>query len=252
MADELGLGTEARHWEGQLKQWPKLAVDKTGSLALAPGIPYPESHRHFSHLLGFHPLGLLDYTIPTDKKIIEASMKLLEQKGTEKWVGYSFSWQANMYARMSNGAKTAETLQKFATCFCLPNSFHVNGDQCEGKLSTFRYRPFTLEGNFAYASAIQEMLLQSHHGIIKVFPAIPASWNSVSFHHLRAEGAFIISANRENGKLNDITIISEKGGELNMENPFNEFTVEGAEIKRENQLIKIHTTIGQQIILKAK
>lgn len=36
--------------------------------------------------------------------------------------------------------------------------------------SRFTYRPFTLEGNFAFTAAMQEMLLQSHTGVIQVFP----------------------------------------------------------------------------------
>ena len=252
LATELGLANEAAHWKEQLKEWPELSLDQTGSLALAPGIPYPESHRHFSHLMGFHPLGSLDYSIPADKSVIDASMKLLEEKGTDFWVGYSFSWQANMYARMMNGNKAAETLRKFATCFCLPNSFHVNGDQCEGKLSKFRYRPFTLEGNFAFASAVQEMLLQSHHGIINLFPAIPTSWNNVSFSKLRAEGAFIISAKKEKGKVTEVMITSEKGGELVLENTIGAFVMEGADFQEKKGLIKIQTTINQQFVLRAK
>ena len=252
MAIELGLEDEALHWRQQLSQWPELSLDKTGSLALAPGMPYPESHRHFSHLMGFHPLGILNYSISKDKRRIDASMKLLEEKGTKNWVGYSFSWQANMYARMKKGAMAAETLKKFATCFCLPNSFHVNGDQCEGKLSKYRYRPFTLEGNFAFASAVQEMLLQSHDGIIKIFPAIPDHWKDVSFDRLRAEGAFIISAKRTNGKVSELQIFSEKGGEFVLENRMENFIVVGADFREKNGLIKIKTLANQQFVIRAE
>lgn len=250
LANELGLKQESAHWKQQLSQWPLLSTDETGSLSLAPGIPYPESHRHFSHLMGFHPLGILDYANPADQKTIDASVKMLEQKGTDYWVGYSFSWQANMYARMHEGSKAADALRKFATCFCLPNGFHVNGDQCEGKLSTFRYRPFTLEGNFAFASALQEMLLQSHDGIIRVFPAIPQEWKNVSFRSLRAEGAFLISATLSNGKIREVSIASEKGGELVMENLFGAFTIDGANFKKENNLIRIKTSPGQSLTIR--
>ena len=61
------------------------------------------------------------------------------------------------------------------TVFCLPNSFHANGDQTKSGKSKMTYRPFTLEGNFAFAAGIQEMLLQSHAGVVRVFPAVPAS-----------------------------------------------------------------------------
>jgi len=53
------------------------------------------------------------------------------------------------------------------------------------------YRPFTLEGNFAFAAGLQEMLIQSKDDIIEVFPAIPSSWKDISFENLRTEGAFL-------------------------------------------------------------
>jgi len=247
LALELNLTQDAERWRNQLSQWPDLSKDAAGSLALAPEIPFAESHRHFSHLMAFHPLGILNYSNNADRKTIEASMNVLEQNGSMNWVGYSFSWQANMYARMKNGQKAAETLQKFASCFTLPNGFHVNGDQCEGKLSSYRYRPFTLEGNFAFASAVQEMLLQSHDGVIEIFPAIPETWREVSFHQLRAEGAFVISARKENGKVKTVTIVSEKGGELKVKNAFGNFNMEKVNYQVVNDVIMIKTKPGERI-----
>ncbi len=252
LANELHLTGEAAHWQEQLAQWPELSKDTMGGLALAPGMELPESHRHFSHLMAFHPLSLLNYSNAEDKKMIDASMNLLEQKGSMNWVGYSFSWQGNMYARMRNGQKAAETLRKFASCFTLPNSFHVNGDQCEGKLSSYRYRPFTLEGNFAFASAIQEMLLQSHDGMIEIFPAIPEAWRDVSFNQLRAEGAFVISARKENGKVKTITILSEQGGELKVKNIFEGLSTGSDPYKLVNDVIVFETKPGQRITMTAK
>src|SRR5699024_5674312 len=134
-----------------------------------------------------HPLGLLDPAHgKKDRDIISTSLNHLEELGTDAWTGYSFSWLANLYARAGNGEKAAEALNIFASNFLSPNSFHVNGDQQDGEYSNFTYRPFTLEGNFAFAAGLQEMLLQSHSGVIEVFPAIPDTWDNVSFQKLRA------------------------------------------------------------------
>ena len=78
------------------------------------------------------------------------------------------------------------------------------------------YRPFTLEGNFAFAAGVQEMLLQSHAGFIELFPAVPDGWKDVSFNTLRAEGAYLVSAVRQNGLTKNVTITSEKGGILKL------------------------------------
>ncbi|MEI3154530.1 MAG: glycoside hydrolase family 95-like protein [Odoribacter sp.] len=86
--------------------------------------------------------------------------------------------------------------------------------------SAFTYKPFTLEGNFACAAAIQEMLLQSHTGIIRVFPAIPEAWRDASFRNMRAMGAFLVDADYENGKVKKVVVRSERGGLLKIVNPF--------------------------------
>lgn len=250
LALELGLNEEAEKWKAQLKQWPSLATDNSG-LLLAPGHPYPESHRHFSHMLGVHPLGSLNYEKSADRAIIEASVQTLMEKGTKAWVGYSFAWLGNVYARMKKGEQAAEALRTFATCFCLSNSFHANGDQCGGKNSSYTYRPFTLEGNFAFAAGLQEMLLQSYDGVVRVFPAVPVDWKDITFSGLRAEGAFVISARRLGTDL-EIDILSEKGGPLVLYAGNLKFNVSGAKFNSEKNLISMTTSPGQKIRLKSK
>lgn len=118
------------------------------------------------------------------------------------------------------GDQAAEVLRIFSENFCLPNSFHVNGEQQNKGYSKFKYRPFTLEGNFAFAAALQEMLIQSHTGVIRIFPAIPADWRNMSFKTLRCQGAFLVSAIQEEGKVTEVEIVSEKGGTCQLKNPF--------------------------------
>lgn len=65
------------------------------------------------------------------------------------------------------------------------------------------------------------MLIQSHTGIVHLFPAIPKSWNRLSFKNLRTEGAFLISTEKENGIAKKVMVYSEKGGEMSLKNPFN-------------------------------
>lgn len=226
MAKHLQLDEEAAHWQKQLSEWPNLATDNTG-LTIAPNYPLEYTHRHLSHLLAIHPLGLLDVSQGKEaRRLIERSIHHFQEQGTQGWVGYTYTWLANLQARVFDGDAAARSLHIFAKAFCSPNSFHLNGDQLKQGFSGFTYRPFTLEGNFACASAIQEMLLQSHTGIIRVFPALPMSWQNASFKNLRAMGAFLVSATYHNGKTESIHITSEKGGLLKVFDPFTRKVIE--------------------------
>jgi len=222
LAAELGFKDEQKKWKKILSEWPDLALaEDDGRLLVAPGYPLRESHRHFSHLMAIHPLGLLAWDRgEADRRTIRASLAELDRLGPDWWCGYSYSWLGNMAAWAGDGEKAVRALRTFAACFCLPNSFHVNGDQCQAGHSKFTYRPFTLEGNFAFASAIQEMLLQSHAAAIRVFPAVPETWKDISFERLRARGAFLVSATMREGRVIEVRLTSEKDGELRLENPF--------------------------------
>lgn len=253
LATELQLPEESAHWQAIGNQLPALDIDADGALTFAKGFPYDESHRHFSHAMAIHPLGLLDWSQGEEAQhIIQATLKKLQDYGPDYWTGYSYSWFANMKARAFDGEGAAQALRTFAECFCLRNTFHVNGDQTKSGKSKFTYRPFTLEGNFAFASGIQEMLLQSHTGIVRLFPAIPASWKNVSFDKLRAMGAFVISAERKEGKNVQVTILPEQGGILRMawEETGNKPTVTGADFTLEDNILTIQTVKGQPVTLK--
>ena len=233
MADSLSLADEAARWRHDGSQLPALSLDADSALAIAPGFPYKTSHRHFSHSMAIHPLGLIDWSDSDDsRRIITATLDALEKAGPDYWCGYSYSWMGNMRARALDGEGAARALRTFAECFCLPNTFHVNGDQSGAGKSQFTYRPFTLEGNFAFAAGIQEMLLQSHTGVIRVFPAIPSSWHNVAFDNLRAMGAFLVSARKTDGTVSNITVRSEKGGQLRLAIPkgHSVSAVNGAEV----------------------
>ena len=221
MADSLHLEERASHWRELYSQLPDFDIDEDGALTFANGVSYETSHRHFSHAMAFHPLGLLDYSQGEKaQRIINATIRKMEKKGTDWWCGYSYAWFANMKARAMDGEGAAEALRTFAQCFCLANGFHANGDQSKSGKSKYTYRPFTLEGNLAFAAGVQEMLLQSHTGTINIFPAVPKEWKDLSFKDLRAEGAFIVSAEMKDGKLYRAEIHAERGGRLKVLNKF--------------------------------
>ena len=233
------------------EMFPPLDINHTG-LTIAPNQNLEESHRHHAHLMAIYPLGLLNAENPADKAIMDKSLRWMEKKGTREWVGFSFSWAANLYARAREGDSAARMLKIFASNFVSINSFHLNGDQRAGQFSNFTYRPFTLEGNFAFAQGLHEMLIQSSNGYIEIFPAIPTDWKKLSFTTLRTEGAFLVSASMENGRTKEVVITSEAGGLLQLKLPFSKFIFMGVQKKYEvrDTILKFKMSKGETIHLK--
>jgi alpha-L-fucosidase 2 len=79
-------------------------------------------------------------------------------------------------------------------------SGNTNADDCHA------------EPPYMATEALQEMLLQSWGNTIRIFPAAPGHWKDISFHKLRTEGAFIVSAIRKEGRTQYVSISSLAGG----------------------------------------
>ncbi|WP_018756477.1 glycosyl hydrolase family 95 catalytic domain-containing protein [Paenibacillus terrigena] len=84
-------------------------------------------------------------------------------------------------------------------------------------------------------SAINEMLLQSHEDVIRLFPVWPRTTNA-RFTNLRAVGAFLVSSELMDGNINSITIRSEKGRTCRIINPWVNGSITIMEIDGEQQM----------------
>lgn len=91
-----------------------------------------------------------------------------------------------------------DNIEKFA----LPNMLFAHGGGC-------------LEHCTTIPATVNEMLLQSLKGVIRLFPC-PFD-GSAQFRDLRAQGAFLVSAKRENGIISGVCIKSEKGRLLKLD-----------------------------------
>lgn len=209
--------------------------------------PMEHSHRHMSPYMAIYPLAQLDINKIEDKTIIEQSLTHLEKLGTRAWVGYSFSWIACLHARAKQSQQAVANLQKFASNFCSVNSFHLNGDQKGGEYSGFTYRPFTLEGNFAFAQGVHELLIQSKPGYVEIFPAIPSQWENVAFENLRTEGGFLVSAARIKGQRTHIEVLATAPGTFTLMYPGKLQAKQGKKISlHKNGLLYIQLKKGEK------
>ena len=89
---------------------------------------------------------------------------------------------------------------------------------------------------------------------IRLFPAIPKSWKEVSFKKLRTVGAFLVSAEMENGKVQKIEIESVADGVCSLANPFLDFRFDfqgAGELMESGENIEINLNKGQKVVLSA-
>jgi hypothetical protein len=87
----------------------------------------------------------------------------------------------------------------------------------------------------AVPSCVNEMLMQSYEGVIRLFPTWPTK-EDAKFYQLRAYGAFLINSELKNGKVQFVKILSEKGRKCYLINPWKTSNVV---VKRNNNQTEI-------------
>ena len=63
------------------------------------------------------------------------------------------------------------------------------------------------------------MLMQSHEDVLRLFPVWPTN-SDARFWDLRAYGAFLVSAELKGGVIGEVRIVSEKGRDCTLVNPW--------------------------------
>ncbi len=184
-----------------------------------------------------YPFGCIG--LDSDEKTLERARNTLEQKD------YLF-YNANAYC---------EYVQMRARVGCDPEKTYRA--MIKGCAISYPNRYMTAHGGgvedfSAIPAGIHEMMLQSHEGVIRIFPCWPRE-KDAWFTRLRAYGAFLVSAQREGGAIRYVEVVSEKGKTLTVQNPWDcaRVTVNGKEMApcRESRL-HLATQPGDTIVLQ--
>jgi hypothetical protein len=116
-------------------------------------------------------------------------------------------WKINLWARALDGDHSHDILE-------LALRHHsVGGGGVYYNLYD-AHTPFQIDGNFGACAGIAEMLMQSHTEVIDILPALPSVWQKGSITGLKAIGNFTVRFNWEEGKAQQVTIVSHKGAPL--------------------------------------
>jgi hypothetical protein len=200
-------------------------IGKAGEerIAIWEGQDLDHCHRHHSHLASIYPFDSLGELTPEKKRIVENSVDHWISMGMGKWSEWCMPWAAIIQARMGfkespwlifqiwrklfvNEGLATVYLSKFGGI-----TAHRKADQKKDRATN---EIMQLDGTMGAVTALYEMLVHTHGGVTRVFPAVPDEWKDVSFDGIRLTGGFFISAARKNSRLEFIRIRSRRGGEL--------------------------------------
>ena len=185
-------------WAEIQSRLPDYPQDETGFL-IGKGVRMEHGHRHYSHLMGIYPLHIIDCDIPENReKLITSLRHWFGMEGDLR--GFTFAGAASLAATIGEGEEALRYLHSGME-LCKPNTF-------------YREAGPVIESPLGMAESLHDMLLQSFGGVIRIFPAVPEEWKDASFQNLRAEGAFLVSAQRKDGKFRFARIESLAGEPL--------------------------------------
>jgi alpha-L-fucosidase 2 len=160
---------------------------------------FTQSHRHYSHLLMVYPIYEINWDQQHNRDLILRSLNQWKNNDAA-WRGYSYTGSGSIYAMMGEGDSTWKMLNEMmkGRFSIKPNTMYLEAGP-------------VIETPLSAVTTMNEMLLQSWGGVIRVFPAIPISWKESSFDKLLAKDGFEVAAVRKNGKTSFIKIKSLAG-----------------------------------------
>ncbi len=215
-------GKDDGEYQEKLKKLGSFYMDENGVLLLDNAVRVEKTHRHHSNLMCIYPLQTLKADSEENIKIIEENIKRLEELGTGLWVGFSFPWFASICAMIQSANRVYYALKTFCKCFLGDNGFHLNGDFKHYGVCLAHYRPFTLEANYAYCDAIQNMLIQDQLGFVSLFPCVPDEWKNeeICLSNFLVQGGAQISACYKSGIVTAFSVRAQKKMKLHIKNVF--------------------------------
>ncbi|WP_428965625.1 glycoside hydrolase family 95 protein [Micromonospora fluostatini] len=181
----LDPGLRVGSW-GQLQEWKHDADDPA------------DTHRHVSHLYALHPADQLDPDRHPD--LVRAARTSLRARG-DGGTGWSKAWKISFWARLRDGDHAHLMLSELLATSTLDNLWDT-------------HPPFQIDGNFGTTAGIAEMLVQSHHGVLHVLPALPACWPDGSVTGLRGRGDVTVDLVWAGGRPTVITLHTGRSGPL--------------------------------------
>ncbi len=196
-----------------------------------------------------------DHGLHSDKEVLEILSNTKENLQIEG--GNELVFQHLQAARI--GMLNLDVFKREIKYNLLPNGTCSNNTlQIHGRYNDLTNPYFMADmgiwfENFGLPAVINECLLQSYHGIIRLFPNWPEN-KDAAFKTLRAAGGFLISSSISDGRVQYLSIISENDNSLKLYNPWGpqiklNVTKGDSQESTKGDIITIDMKKGQSIVI---
>lgn len=180
-------------WEKFIAKIPPYQINEDGAVTEWMHEFYEDNyhHRHESHLYPVFPG--TEVTKENNPELFDGFIKAVEKRlviGLGEQSGWSLAHMANNYARMGQGNQALDCIEIMARSCLLNNFYTLHNDWRKMGIGVkMEWAPIQLDANMGLCSAVNEMLLFSVDGQIKLMPALPEKWRKGTVKGLRARGA---------------------------------------------------------------
>ena len=256
-ARDLGKDKEAGHWRDVLKRIAPYPTDEEGRWKEIQGLP-PFGAWDWHLMFPVFPMGLVspDLGDAKDRKEARLTWQMIKANHPKEipYGGFVGIQVAASAARMRDGDAALQIARTYLK--------HVNPAGLIGTNAEFWLEVDAPPG---YNLILNEMLLQSYGGIVRVFPALKdektaflgesnrTALDNIAFHSLRAEGGFLVSAERRNGDTRYVIIKSLAGNDLTLRDPI--YISDGIRIRdwdTKEVILQTPQVVEQNITFKTK
>ncbi|MHC4756578.1 MAG: glycosyl hydrolase family 95 catalytic domain-containing protein, partial [Planctomycetota bacterium] len=166
-------------WKDILENLTAYPVDNESGFMVGEGVPFAKPHRHWCHLMMIHPLNIVPLKTNEERELVRRSTE-----------------------HMKNKVNTLNSMNSYSGANpCLETPIYAA--QCINEMLLQSYDEFPTDGSL--------------RSTIRIFPAVPNRWKDITFHDLRAQGAFLVSGVREDGITQWVRIKSLAGEPCRLE-----------------------------------